>query len=160
MSEKQYSKQIADIITGFLTDDDWNYSFDEERGLVRFNLSIKGKIKSIRYVIDIKEDEFVSYAIAPIGADNEDPRQMRKMAEFICRANYGLKNGNFELDFTDGEIRYKSFEDCENVLPSIEMVKNSIYIPSIMFERYGSGIIDMIYGDISPKEAVDKCEED
>lgn len=69
---------------------------------------------------------------------------MAIMAEFICRANYGLKNGNFELDMRDGEIRYKSFVDCEGLTPTTEMVRNSIHCPAAMFDRYGDGIVDII----------------
>ncbi len=29
------------------------------------------------------------------------------IAEFVARANDGLRIGNFELDFGDGEVRYK-----------------------------------------------------
>jgi hypothetical protein len=32
----------------------------------------------------------------------------REVSEFLTRANYGLAAGNFELDFDDGEVRYKS----------------------------------------------------
>ena len=30
------------------------------------------------------------------------------VAQFLTRTNYGLAAGNFELDFEDGEIRYKT----------------------------------------------------
>lgn len=84
---------------------------------------------------------------------------MAVMAEFICRANYGLKNGNFELDMRDGEIRYKSFVDCEGLTPTTEMVRNSIHCPAAMFDRYGDGIVDIIFGNSTAKEAVAKCEK-
>lgn len=39
------------------------------------------------------------------------------------------------------------------------MIKRSIYCPASMFKRYGSGIVDIIFGVASGKEAVDKCEK-
>ena len=80
------------------------------------------------------------------------------MADFICRANYGLLNGNFELDIRDGEIRYKTYVDCEGNNPSIEIVRNSIYCPAAMMERYSAGIADIIFGNATAEEAVIKCE--
>ena len=64
---------------------------------------------------------------------------MASMAEFVCRANYGLVSGNFELDMRDGEIRFKRFAECEGITPTSEMVCNSIHCPAAMFKRYGAG---------------------
>jgi hypothetical protein len=159
MKNRTYSKSIADAINSFLTEDDWHFSFDDQRGLFKFGLNLKGRIKNVRYIVDVKDDEYVVYAISPIGADEDDEKKMAIMAEFICRANYGLKNGNFELDMRDGEIRYKSFVDCEGLTPTTEMVRNSIHCPAAMFDRYGDGIVDIIFGNSTAKEAVAKCEK-
>ena len=159
MKNRTYSKSIADAINSFLTKDDWHFSFDDQRGLFKFGLNLKGRIKNVRYIVDVKDDEYVVYAISPIGADEDDEKKMAIMAEFICRANYGLKNGNFELDMRDGEIRYKSFVDCEGLTPTTEMVRNSIHCPAAMFDRYGDGIVDIIFGNSTAKEAVAKCEK-
>lgn len=159
MKNRTYSKSIADAINSFLTEDDWHFSFDDQRGLFKFGLNLKGRIKNVRYIVDVKDDEYVVYAISPIGADEDDEKKMAIMAEFICRANYGLKNGNFELDMRDGEIRYKSFVDCEGLTLTTEMVRNSIHCPAAMFDRYGDGIVDIIFGNSTAKEAVAKCEK-
>ena len=159
MKNRTYSKSIANTIHAFLTEDEWHFSFDEQRGLFKFGLNLKGRIKNVRYIVDVKDDEYVVYAISPIGADEKNEKIMAIMAEFICRANYGLKNGNFELDMRDGEIRYKSFVDCEGLTPATEMVRNSIHCPAVMFDRYGDGIVDIVFGNSTAKEAVAKCEK-
>lgn len=159
MKETMYSHNIAQAINSYLSDDEWHFSFDEKRGLFKFGLSLKGKIKKINYIIDVKDDEYVVYAISPIGADEDDREMMASMAEFVCRANYGLVNGNFELDMRDGEIRFKCFVDCEGITPTSEMVRNSIHCPASMFKRYGAGIVDIIFGKASAQDAVEQCEK-
>ena len=84
---------------------------------------------------------------------------MAQMAEFLCRANYGLQNGCFELDFRDGEIRYKSFIDCDDMMPSFEVIQNSIYCTAGMFQRYAPGIVDIIFSGCTAKAAIEKCEK-
>ena len=158
MSKKAYSNDLVRVIEKFLNDDDWNFSFDDERGMFRFGLRIKGKINNINYVVDVKEEEYLVYAISPISADQDDKKMMTNMAEFICRANYGLNMGNFEFDFSDGEIRYKVHVPCEDIIPSTAIVKRSIYCPATLFEQYGSGIVNIIFNGASGKEAVEKCE--
>lgn len=159
MKKFTYSNEIAAVVKQFLDGDDWHYSFDENRGIFDFGLRIRSKIQKIKYIVDVKDDEIVVYGICPIGADRDDADMMARMAEFLCRANYGLQNGSFEFDFRDGEIRYKSFVDCDGVLPSTEVVKNSIYCIDAMYKRYAPGIVDIIFAGCSAKDAIAKCEK-
>ena len=159
MRRYEYSDEIVNVIKKFLADDDWIYSFDEDTGIFRFDLKIRSKIQIISYVIDVHDDEFVTYGMCPISADHEDHEMMAQMAEFISRANYGLKNGCFEMDFRDGEIRFRSFVDCENWIPSVAVVKNSVHCTAVMIKRYAPGIVDIIFGGATAKDAITKCEK-
>lgn len=159
MRRYEYSDEIVDVVKRFLEDDEWNYFFDEKTGAFYFNLRIRSKIQRINYVIDVHEDELVTYGISPIAADSDDPEVMRQMTEFICRANYGLKNGCFELELRDGEIRFRSFVDCKNLIPSKDVVKNGVHCTAAMFKRYAPGIVDIIFSGASAKDAIAKCEE-
>ena len=153
-----YSKSIANVISSLLTEDDWKFSFDDQHGIFKFGLRRKRILRKISYFIDVKDDEYVVYAASSLGVNADDDKMMATMADFICRANYGLNNGNFELDMDDGEIRYKSFVDCDGITPTKEMVRNSIYCPAAMFDVYDSGIVDIIIGSATAKEAIDECE--
>jgi hypothetical protein len=151
-----YSTQIANTVRKFLTADDWNFSFDDEKGIFTFNLSVKTKMKKISYRVLINDNGYSVYAASPLGADD----CLHEMAEFICRANYGLRNGNFELDFRDGEVRYKCYVNCDGQMPSTEIVKDSIYVPYFMMKRYGDGIISVIFGNQTAEDAIRTCEAD
>lgn len=156
--KKEYSDILADTMRQLLDRDDWNYYFDEEQGLFDFYLSLGKKVHSIHYTVVVNEDSIITYGICPIGVERSNEKMMARMAEFICRANYGLKNGCFELDFWDGEIRYKSYIDCEDVVPSDEILRNSLYCVASMFQRYSEGITDIIFTDSSAEDAIDRCE--
>lgn len=45
------------------------------------------------------------------------------------------------MDFCDGELRYKSFVDCDDQLPSQAVIRNSIGCPISMMKRYAPGIL-------------------
>ena len=153
-----YSKDIADAINRFLVKEDWNFSLDKEKGVFAFGLNLKSKIKTAHYFVAITNNAYIVYACSAVGADKDDSRMMGAMAEFICRANYGLMNGNFELDMRDGEIRYKSFVDCAGGVPSEKVIENSIYVPAALLERYAPGILDIIFNDANASDAIAKCE--
>lgn len=160
MSEFKFSVEIASIFGAFLKTDDWHYRFDKEEGLFRFSLNLKSKLNSIEYHAQVEEDAFCVYAIAPINADVKNPEERAAMAEFICRANHEMRYGNFEFDLRDGEIRYKFFVDCNKTLPSPGVVKDSIYVPAIVFECYAPGILAILFNGANAEEAIDLCERD
>ena len=153
------SKEISDVIQRFLSNEDWNYEFQEEKGIFRFGLNLKCRIRNIQYIIDVNNTDYNEYGLIPLSANRNDQNEMAQIAEFLCRANYGLRNGNFELDFRDGEIRYKCYVDCKGLdAPTEEMVKHSIYCPAAMFERYGNGILQILFAEMSAEEAISLCE--
>ena len=154
-----YEDEIVDAIKNYLDSDDWKYSFDGEDKTFSFNIRIDGKLKNLRYIIFVRPECYTVYALSPVNADIEDSQAMGRMADFICRANYGLRNGNFELDMRDGELRYKTFVDCAELVPSAEVVKNSIMLPAFMFEKYSPGMLDIIFKEATAEEAIEKCEE-
>lgn len=157
MNESTYSKAIMEVINEFLTNDNWDYSFDEKKGLFKFSLDINNKIKMINYIIEINDNSYVVYAIAPIGVNEEDKDMISEMVEFVCRANYGLKNGNFEFSMDDGTIFFKCFVDCSGITPTNEIIKNSIYCPAAIFDHFGDGIIGIILEGMSGKKALESC---
>lgn len=158
MNNRTYSKSIANVVNEFLTQNNLHFSFDDERGVFRFSLNLKGQIKKISYIVSIMDDDYIVYAVSPLGADEYDDKMMATLFNFFNCANYGLKNGNFELDTMDGEIRVKCFVDCTGITPTPEMVRNSIYYPATMFDRYGNGIIEIIFRNATAGAALKKCD--
>ena len=40
-----------------------------------------------------------------------------------------------------------------------EIIQQGIMYPLIMCEHYGDGFLDVIFGGVSPQEAVERCEK-
>ena len=155
---KEYSTTIAGVIDDFLKSEKWNYMFDEAKGQFVFNFHITSKIKRIRYIVDVHKDLYIVYGILPVGGNKDDRSMMTEMSEFLHRVNYGLFNGNFEFDFRDGEIRYKSFVDCADLIPSRMVVANSLILVKIMYDRYAKGMEQILFLDGTAEEAIHLCE--
>lgn len=155
-----YSTAIADSINAFLKEDEWRFDFDSERGRFIFNLGLSCKLKSVRYIVDVRERDYLIYVFSPLGPDKGDAATMKRTAEFLTRANYGLVFGNFEMDMHDGEIRYKTFVPCGGEAPCADVIRRSIYVPAMMLDRYGDGLLKVLYSDIDPEKACSMCEND
>jgi hypothetical protein len=82
-----------------------------------------------------------------------------RSAQFLTRANYGMTMGNFELDFADGEIRYKTSIDVEGASLTFPQIKGLIYTNVTMMDEYLPGIMSVIYSDVSPEDAIAQIEK-
>lgn len=155
---RDYNREIAETLRKDFNEENLHFRFDSDNGLFRFAVKVYGNIESVNYVIKINKSDYTVYAISPVSPRVDRPEQLQHMAEFICRANYGLKNGNFEMDFTDGELRYKCYMNCDGALPTKDMVNSSIHTPAAMFSHYSEGILQVLFAGMSAIDAIKLCE--
>ena len=153
---KIYNQEISQCVQELLEKDDWNFEFDEEKGVFRFSLTLDSKLNILHYYITVRESGYISYGVLPIAANDHKT----EMAEFLTRANYGLNNGNFELDYRDGEIRFKCYVNCDGVLPSDQIIRDSIFAPATIVDHYADGILSVLFDLKDPENAVMDCEKE
>ncbi|NES73010.1 MAG: YbjN domain-containing protein, partial [Okeania sp. SIO2D1] len=103
----------------------------------------------------VEQSQFVFYSICPVKVPK--PKR-RAVGEFISRANYGMIIGNFELDFVEGEIRYKTSTDVEGLTLTLALIKRLVYTNVMMMDEYLPGITSVIKGEASPEEAIAQIE--
>ncbi len=143
-------------VINFFTQDDWSFTrIQGEQGL---RLGFQGDNGTWNCYAQTREDleQFVFYSICPIHA----PESRRSAAaEFITRANYNLIVGNFEMDFTDGEIRYKTSIDINPNQLIADTLKRLVYANVMTMDEYLPGIIAVIEQDVSPEVAIAQIEE-
>jgi hypothetical protein len=65
---------------------------------------------------------------------------------------------NFELDFRDGEICYKTSIDVKGANLTFLQLKRLVYANVTMMDEYLPGIMSVIYGDVEPKDAIAQIE--
>ncbi len=140
----------------FMEQDGWHPQAMEETYVHRaYFMGANGQVDCYAQVrIDL--EQFLFYVVMPVRA----PEQVRPaVAEFLTRANYGLRIGNFELDFDDGEIRYKSSIDFEGEELTPGLIRNTMYPGVQTMDRYMPGILSVVYGGKTPEEAIAAIEE-
>ena len=149
-------EQIVDAVRDWLDGEDWHYEYDADRQVIRSGVSLSSKIKSCKILILFHDDSYTVYLCAPISGDVDDLNELNK---YLARANYGLRNGNFELDWDDGEIRYKVYVNCEGLetLPEV-IVQESVLCGCAMMERYGNGIAALALGFSDADTEIQKAE--
>ena len=149
-------EQIADAVRDWLDNDDWHYDYDAERHVISMGINLRSKIRSGKIIIDIRKDAYVVFLFSPINGDKEHPEEIIK---YLTMANYGLMNGNFEFDRRDGEIRYKTFVNCDGLESlSAEVIRDSVYVGCAMMDRYGDGIAALAMGFSDADTEIEKAE--
>ena len=66
--------------------------------------------------------------------------------------------GNFEMAFSDGEVRYKSSLDFEDAELTPVLIRNAIYPAVRMMYEYMPGIMSIVYDGKSATEAIIEIE--
>ena len=127
-----------------------------KENVINFNINVGEIIGSLKVTIHILDDSYVSYAALNNKATHEN---YCNIAEYLHRANLGLVFGNFEMDYFDGEIRYKyavEIGNSNNV--SNHILDKCVLLPCLMFERYGSGMMKLMLGVGTPEELIRVAE--
>jgi hypothetical protein len=70
-----------------------------------------------------------------------------------------MRIGNFEMDFEDGEVRFRTSIDFEGQGLSYALVSNHVYPNVWMMDRYLPGLFAIVYSDKNPVEILDTIEE-
>lgn len=153
---RNYCAEIAAAVGDFLEEEEWEFSFNEKEGFFAFEVPAKGVFKSLYYRIYIGSSDYLVYTVCPLGVEEDDKYTLLAMADFLNRVNFRLGNGSFECDMETGMIRYRVYVDCDHRVPSPQVIRNSITCPRQMFEVYGSGIIDIYFGNMLPHQAIDR----
>jgi len=139
----------------FFEEDDWPFDPIENQPAIRTGFSgDNGQWMCYAHARE-ETDQFVFYSVLPASA----PANKRDAAaEFITRANYGMVIGNFEMNYEDGEIRYKTSLDIEGDELSFALIKQAVYANVATVDRYLPGLMAVIFADVTPADAIAKVE--
>ncbi|XGW00707.1 MAG: YbjN domain-containing protein (plasmid) [Leptolyngbya sp. BL-A-14] len=141
----------------FLVADQWQLQPNE--GAKALRVSFTGEFGEWNCYALPREDEreFVFYSLAPFLVPEA---QRQRVAEFICRANFGLVIGNFELDFDDGGVRFKTSIDVTESELDTPLIRNLVYSNVSTFDRYLPGLLAVTAGTASPAAIINELESE
>jgi hypothetical protein len=145
---------LLQILERFFEDDGWVTTAQPEHDILW--VGFEGGNGQWKCCAQAREEEqqFVFYSICP---RRVEAAQRAAMAEFLTRANYGIVIGNFELDYSDGEVRFKTSIDVEDARLTPPLIHHVIYANLLMTDRYLPGIIAIIEGQ-SAQSALELVE--
>ena len=146
---------LFQVVRQFFVEDDWN--FDRMGNDEVLTLGFSGRNGSWRCaaIVDQEQEQIVFYSTLDT---NVPPDRRSTAAEFLTRANYGLRIGNFEMDWSDGEVRFKTSLDVEGGTLTTAMVRSLVYANCVLTDQYLTGLMKVIYGGATPEAAIHEIE--
>jgi hypothetical protein len=88
-----------------------------------------------------------------------EPSRRMAVAEAMTRINFGLVIGSLELDFADGEMRYRHACDVEHCTPTEEMVHAMFGTVCALMDRCGAPLMRVALSAASPEDAAREALE-
>jgi hypothetical protein len=148
-------ESLLETVKEFFEEDEWYY--DKVGGAAVLTAGYQGDNGGWRCYAQVDEDERWLAFYSQL--DSHIPEERRPaLAEFFARANYGLVLGNFEMDFRDGEVRYKTSINVRDDRLSVGLVRPLVYLNVFTMDRYLPGIMKVAYSDSDPADAIAAIE--
>ena len=108
-------------------------------------------------IADVLREFFVLSTLTaiPLAADKNS---RLAVAEYLTRVNFNMRNGNFELDMETGEIRFKTYVHVGGGRPDRGATRLAVMLPFLMLDRFGDGLLEVLFGFKSPREAFESVQ--
>lgn len=144
-------------IAARLDANEWKYRIHEEDNVIATGFTTRDA--QFRLIIAVDDADGVVEFSSQFPTRVPEEKRLA-VAEFCARANFFLRVGRLNLDFTDGEMRmhvampYDSGHlPCGAALQCIETCCHQT-------DLFHAPIMAIIYGNSSPKAAIEALEED
>lgn len=136
-----YSEKIAGSIEKYLKEQDFTYDYDAFHGTFSVEAELSCRLRACLVVLQVTENAFLSYAAIDVTVP---PRRIDAVGEFLHRANYGLPNGNFEIDYDDGSVHFRTYLDCPDEAPTEKQLDDAFAVPLSVIDHYGDGLLRLV----------------
>ena len=132
------------------------YIEETESNIIWVVLPIDNKMQKIKMAVLCRDNYISVNAFVPYNAD-EEVRQ--NVADYIARASHSMVHGNFKLNLKNGEVFFKLTLNCEERSSlSDGLLGRTFTLPHMVLEKYGDGLLAVMFGLKSPEEAIDFAE--
>jgi hypothetical protein len=146
-------RTLYERVGDYLAGKEWNYSSDAERHY--YSLHLRLKHGSVRIVIDTAQNEewqrVLVYSIYPTLV----PETRRTaVCEALARINFTLGFGSFEMDLKDGEVRVRTWLECEGEMPESQ-IDRAMRKSVDLAEQYMAALLAVAFGNVAATDIVE-----
>lgn len=149
------SGPIFDEIAEFFVGDEWEPVQVGDEPILQMDFQGSNGGWTCRAYAHDERERFVFVSILPIDVPEE---KRAEAAEYVTRANFGMEIGNFEMNYDDGVVVFRTSVDIEGGDLTPKMIQNLAYANVTTTDQYLPGLVMVVEGDATPLEAIEKVE--
>ena len=129
-------------VNNFLEEDGWNYESFPDDGVMRALFSSGDQEWELLALVREEMEQIVFYSHV---TNSSTPSERRiEMCDLLNRLNNRTIYGAFEMDIETGETMFRTALDVQDVVPSPELIRNSLYTNLGTMERYHGAIVALM----------------
>ena len=152
----QTAREVYDTLIHMLDTRDWKYDKIEDKLMIKSG--IKGEDLPIQFLMIVEEDREVVQFISSLPFNMpEDKRVDGAIA--VCVANYGLCNGSFDYDISDGEIRFRMTTTFKGGSISEDALEHMILVAAGTIDDYNDKFFMVAKNMMSIQDFIEKDGE-
>ncbi|WP_286394120.1 YbjN domain-containing protein [Pseudanabaena mucicola] len=154
--QEKDQNSMLEIVTNFFKENNWSFSQHETEPILQ--MGYQGENGNWTCIVRIREaqSQVVFYSVCPV---NIPLKKRLAIAEFLTRVNFGLIVGNFEMDFQDGEVRYKTYAiKGENNPLNSELIGQLIFVNVMTMDKYLPALMSVLYANVPIDQAIQQIE--
>ena len=146
---------VSSAVGRFFQSVGWVVEGPDEQG--GFSGSARGQHGTYPCTVSVDEGlGLVSFYVH--SPSNVPPERLAEAAEFLTRANHRMRIGNFEMDFDDGEVRFKSQAIGDGAGLTPERVQVVVHSGLAAMDRYYPGLLETVTGAANAAQAIKRIE--
>ena len=158
MAEQDMKKavEVYGTLCSMLDNINWKYDKIEEKLMIKSG--VKGEDLPIDFIVVVKPRNQVVQFISSMPFNMpEDKRVEGALA--VCTANYGLVDGSFDYDLSDGQIIFRLTSSYRDSLLSEALFEYMVMVSASTIDKYNDLFFMLAKGMITLEQFMEKDGE-
>ena len=151
--EMQMARAVYASIVSALDEKDWSFDRFDDDMVIRSG--VKGEDLPIEFILFVKHENQVIQFISKLPFEMPEDKRVEG-AIAVAVANYGLVDGSFDYDISDGELRYRLTSSYRDSYPTADLVEYMIMCAASTVDEYNDRFFALVKGHISLEDFINQ----
>ena len=147
------AEKVFNTLCSAIDKNEWQY--DKKDDILTVYFGVKSKDLPIRFVIAVDEERELIRLFSPFNFNMSEGKRIDG-AVAVCAASFGMYDGHFGYDISDGSITFKMTASYRNSIIGEELFLYLIFCSCSMVEKFNDQFMAIDKGIISVEEFIAK----
>ena len=155
----QNAEKVFGSICSMLDSINFRYETSKRDEDYMITCTVNGEDIPMKMYIIVRTAREIVTLLSPMPFNTPEDKRI-EMAMAVAIANYGIIDGSFDYDLSDGEIRFRLTASYIESLLGEELFKYMLYISANTVDHYNDRFLAVAKGTMTVEEFIQKDKED